>query len=685
LEKLLLQPSLEKLNIWWDLVERKGRHVGLEEEGRKANPDRLLYTLSKIRPKVLLLCGEEAWNLFKVGPLKKLINDVGIINFSPGRDVWVLHAPCLAEAAEMHRLLPQVEASFDRAVSVCNPHVPKVKKWVRPIEELLEKTAKILTAYDLETTSLDPRKGRILTASFTWREEKKLLTYWVENPKQSDLKRWWVKGPRIVHNAKFELSWTKPIKITDYHDTFLRAGLVDENESHRLEDQLLRYCRGYPYWSSLPDYGDFSDVPLHVVGTYNGFDTAYTYLLYEYQEGVLDDREKSLLGDVINPLSFVLWKMEEAGVKINGGKLKKLCQEMDEEIKTGNDFLRKKFGDINWSSPKQVRKLLYEEMKLPVLEMTKGGEPSTSKETIERLSKRRKSLLPIIRIREITSIRNGILSALEEKTDGNGYIHTTFNQGFVATGRLSSSNPNLQNIRREGAEKSCFTSRFPGGRLVAADYEQFELRICAAHSKDRMFRKLILEGQDPHTHTTKELELSSRQDGKQLNLSLASGISARGLAYEHGFSESKARKWRGEWFRLHPQIAMFHTKLGQDVRRKGYVTNLFGRKRHLPISKERNQNSQRRASNQAKNFPIQGGGADIINAAVVRLYRLLRKEGLKALIVLQIHDEIVVDSPKEEVKKVAELMKEAMTNPMPGFEFFVPMAIDLRVGTSIAK
>lgn len=560
----------------------------------------------------------------------------------------------------------------------------------------LEQSQGRLTAIDLETTGVDPQEDRILCVSITYRNDVgNLVTVWNSDCDRDQIASWFGHGPRIIQGAKFELNWIVPPGRPVYHDTFLRAGFINENEPHNLNHLAIRYAEAWPYWADLPPYKEWDEltsplVPNHMVykflekvGTYCALDTTFTYKLWEYQETRLTDKNKDFLKKVINPLAYILLEMEHAGVKIDVRRLKKLKKDTQARIDELKEKLEQSFPGVNWNSSPQVRKLLFETMGLTPTEFTKAGAPSANKGVIEQLSKSHKALLPIVEYRNLSSKMGRVINTFLEKMDGGAFIHTNYNQGYVVTGRLSSSDPNMQNMQRDGEEKTCIISRFPKGKLVKADYGQFELRISAIQARDRAFQKAVKQGIDLHTDTAQKLKIE-RQMAKTVNLSLASGTSAMGMHYNEGLPLGMCKRFHKEWFVQHPDIARFHKQLVRDVKTKHYVENIFGRKRRLPESYNQTASSQRRASNQAKNFPIQGGGADIIAAAIVKVDKEFRKRKMKSLLVLQIHDEIVVDSPSDEVKIAAKILRESMMRPF-GKDFFIPLEVDIEIGRSLAK
>ncbi len=565
----------------------------------------------------------------------------------------------------------------------------------------LTRAANIPCAVDLETTGTNPKSDKVVCISITYEWKGQLRTAWNTDCDMRQIKSWFTRGPRIIQGAKFELSWIRPKGRPEYHDTFLRAGFINENEAHNLDHLSVRYAGAWPYWADLVPYEDWADllipldstrnereVLLKSIGDYCALDTTFTYRLWQWQETKLTDENKDFLAKVVNPLAYILLEMEDAGIKIDTKELNKLEEETLTRIAELEAKLGKSFPGVNFNSSKQVQTLLFDKeedggMGLEPIELTKTGAPSAKKEVIIQLAKKHRKLQPVAEYRSLTSKVGRIINVFKEQRDGLGLLHTNFNQGFVVTGRLSSSGPNVQNIERNGTEKRCIVSRFPRGKLIKADYGQFELRISAIQARDRAFKIAIQKGVDLHTDTADKLKVE-RQVAKTINLSMASGTSAMGMHHNEGLPIGKCRRFHTEWFKQHPDIKRFHQKLVRDVTTKHYVTNLFGRRRHLPDSYDKSEKTQRRAANQAKNFPIQGGGADIIAAAMVKIDHEIRRRGMKSILILQIHDEVVVDCPANEVKEMKKIVEDCMMHPFDK-PFYLPLAVDIDVGRSLAK
>jgi len=680
-ERLLPGRNVAYENVCMCAV-KGGREKPSEETVSRCLP-RLQHVLKLWNPRVVVLLGGYALRAFGIeGGVVAKCGDVLAYSCSEwsGTVICSLHPAFVLRSPGNGDLF---SIPIQKAASLTNPCRDEiVVKRTRDPKKLLEKLSKRLCALDLETRGYIPHPNGLLCASVAWRDGNRIQARWWPEPSVRLLRSWFMQGERIIHNAKFELSWIKPSRLSIFHDTMLRAGFVNENEPKNLNHLVLRYVDGWPYWEGLPDPSKFADVPIKELGTYCAYDSAFAYKLWEWQEGRLDEARTGFLQKTINPMAYVLWKMEEAGVQIDAGALEELQVNVESEIVRLEKRLGKRYPDVNWGSPKQVRELLFDKLKLPVVSQTKGGESSTSKEVIEVLAKKEKGLKDVIAVRNLRSKVGRVINPIMKGSDDDGRIHTTYNLGFTVTGRLSSSGPNLQNLERAGEEKKCFISRFEDGKLVKADYSQYELRLCAGFAKDRLFTKIFAEGGDPHAETAERLE-TDRYIGKIINLGLIYGLQAKRLGEEAEISERQAEKFRREWFSFHPDIARFHAKVRTQLMRQGFVTNMFGRKRHLPAILSNEWLEREKAVRQAVNFLVQGAAADIISTAMVILSGVFKTERLESLVVMQIHDELVIDSPLREVERISKILDFCMCNAVS--DLYIPLAVDIEVGDTLAK
>lgn len=401
-----------------------------------------------------------------------------------------------------------------------------------------------------------------------------------------------------------------------------------------------------------------------------------------------------LFYEVEMPLSFVLADMEHTGIALDRGQLRTLGDvfssrlgELEQEI---YDLAGQRF---NINSPRQLGEVLFEKLGLPVGKKTpKGGGYSTDAEVLEALAPEHEIVKKILEYRTLAKLKGTYVDGLYDLVNpGTGRLHTTFHQTVTATGRLSSSDPNLQNIpaRAEPGRqiRRAFVPGRPGWFFVAADYSQIELRLLAGLSKDQALMDAFQHNEDIHRRTASEVfgvpldqvTDEQRARAKAVNFGIMYGLSDYGLAQQVGVSREEAKKYIEGYFARYPTVRRFIDETVEQARKQGYVTTLLNRRRLLPDLYNNNRNLRLAAERAAINTPIQGSAADIIKVAMVSLHRHLRDRRLAARLVLQVHDELILEVPPEEVDVVKDLLRDDMEHAV---DFPVPLKVDVAVGTS---
>ena len=406
-----------------------------------------------------------------------------------------------------------------------------------------------------------------------------------------------------------------------------------------------------------------------------------------------------LLNEVEIPLAEILARIETTGIAVDLKELKSLSEEMEGTLSGLIEEIRALAGGeaFNINSPKQLSQVLFERMKLPVIKKTKTG-ASTDEEVLRRLSLMHPLPAKILEYRETHKLRSTYVEALPKLVDPlTGRIHTSLNQTVTATGRLSSSNPNLQNIpiRTEAGRRirRAFVSSGSGNVLLAADYSQIELRIMAHLSEDERLVKAFLEGEDIHKVTASEMfhlkpeEISAdqRAAAKTINFGIIYGMTPFGLAKELGISPPQAEEFIQSYFGRYPKVRVYLQKSLEESRQKGYCTTIFNRRRYIPELHSKDPVIRQFAERMAINAPIQGSAADLIKVAMVALDRIMRRMGLRSVMVLQVHDELIFDVPNEELEKMKGLVREAMESPILSgkpVKLSVPIEVKLKTGRS---
>ncbi len=396
------------------------------------------------------------------------------------------------------------------------------------------------------------------------------------------------------------------------------------------------------------------------------------------------------LADVEEPLVKILIDMEREGVRIDVAALKEYGRVLDREILAlSQDIRAYAQPGFNIDSPRQLGRLLFEDLKLPAGKKTATGQYATDEKTLAKIADAHPVVAKILEYRACTKLKSTYVDKLPTLIDGDGRVHTTYDQAFTETGRLSSSNPNLQNIpirtERGRTIRRAFVARDENHVLVSADYSQIELRLMAAFSRDEAMLAAFRDGEDIHRDTASRVydvmpafvTPEQRAACKMVNFGIIYGISAFGLSQRLNVSRKEAANLIETYFKLYPKIKSYMARAIEDAREKGYATTVLGRRRTLRDINSRNATARQSAERDAINTPIQGSAADLVKVAMVRIDRALKAERLRAKMVLQIHDELVFDAPREEVARLTEIVRREMTGAL---DFGVPLEVGIGVG-----
>ncbi|MGA2116250.1 MAG: DNA polymerase I [Bryobacteraceae bacterium] len=419
-----------------------------------------------------------------------------------------------------------------------------------------------------------------------------------------------------------------------------------------------------------------------------------TFRLFELLAPPVETRGLRPLYDEIElPLAEVLARMERHGVRIDTAELARLSALMETRIASLTGEIHSLAGrPFNVSSPQQLGKILFEDLGLPApVKYGKGKVVSTAADVLEALAADHEIVRKVLEYRQLTKLKGTYVDALPALIDaGTGRLHTSFNPAGAATGRLSSSNPNLQNIpiRTEmGREiRAAFVPR-DGWKLVTADYSQIELRLLAHFSGDPLLAESFRQGEDIHTRTAAEVmgvppmmvTPEARREAKAVNFGIVYGISGFGLAAQLGISRAEAEKYIRNYFARYAGVRRFIDATIAEVRRTGVTRTLFGRERPIPDINSRNSNARGFAERTAVNSPLQGTAADLIKLAMVRIHRRLEQDRFQAAMLLQVHDELVFECPPEETAPLSALVKREMEGVC---ELNVPLVVDVGVGNN---
>jgi DNA polymerase-1 len=434
----------------------------------------------------------------------------------------------------------------------------------------------------------------------------------------------------------------------------------------------------------------FNEVDIKTAADYSGEDADITLRLKQILEPRLREQNlESLFRDIEMPLMEVLVDMERTGVKVDADFLQVLSKRLEKETAKIVETIYELAGtEFNINSSKQLADILFVKLQLMPTKRTKTGF-STNVDVLEELAHVHPLPAEILKYRTLSKLKSTYIDALPAMINPKtGRLHTSFNQTVTATGRLSSSDPNLQNIpiRTDvGREiRQAFIAE-GGASLISADYSQIELRVLAHMSADPGLIQTFIEDQDVHTRTASEIfglppdEITPemRRKAKAVNFGIIYGISAFGLAQDIGVSNTEAKRYIESYFARYPKVREFLDKTILDAKTKGYVNTLFGRRRFIPELTSSVAAVRSFGERTAVNTPIQGTAADLIKIAMIHIQQRLAREGLKSKMILQVHDELVFEVPDSEMEVMKKLVKEEMEGVVT---LLVPVSVDMGVG-----
>jgi DNA polymerase-1 len=483
--------------------------------------------------------------------------------------------------------------------------------------------------------------------------------------------------PKAIHDYKAATHALERqgIKLAGVeHDPMLYSYLLDPTySSHRLADVALRRFN-LKLSGTLPEAADITG-----------------RLAAALSREVEDASLLKLYEEIDLPLVPVLARMEHAGVKIDRAALAEMSSRLEHEIDTkAKEIYQRAGSEFNISSPKQLGDVLFNKLNLPKpVKYGKGKTISTAVDVLEGLAEEHDVPRLVLEYRQLTKLKSTYVDALPALLNrASGRLHTTFGQTGTATGRLSSANPNLQNIpiRTElGREiRAAFTAE-PGHVLLAADYSQIELRLLAHFSKDPLLVEAYRRGDDIHTLTASQVfgvpplmvTPDHRRQAKVVNFGIVYGLSAFGLSQNLGIEPSEAKQFINAYFERYSGVRAFIDRTLEEARREGKVKTLFGRVRPIPDINSKNANLRGFAERTAVNTPLQGTAADLIKIAMIRIDTALRERGLKSRMTLQVHDELVFEVPEAEIEVMRPLVRDQMEKVHP---LTVPLLVEIGVG-----
>lgn len=565
--------------------------------------------------------------------------------------------------------------------------------------------------FDTETTSLNEMEAELIGISFSWKYE---TGYFVLIPNDSEGKNLFIETlkkffendniEKIGQNIKYDFKVLKKYGIElkgKLFDTMLAHYLINPDARHNLETLSKNYL-GYkmiPITKLIGKKGknqlSMIDVPIEDLCEYAVEDADITFQLKNILEKKLYElNQKSLFEQVEIPLIKVLSHMELEGINIDVSFLNNFSSVLDNDIyKLENKIFEKVGVKFNLASPKQLGVVLFEKLKIvDNPKKTKTGQYSTSEEVLSNLSKKNLIVVDILDWRSLIKLQNTYVKALPLQVNTlTKRIHTQFNQAVAATGRLSSNHPNLQNIPIRTAEgkqvRKAFCAVDNNHVILAADYSQIELRIIASLANELNMISAFNNGEDIHSSTASKIfgmaveniSKEQRSQAKTVNFGIIYGVSAFGLSSQTSLTRKESKIIIDAYYESYPGLKSFINKQINFARENGYVETILGRRRYLKDINSRNSIVRSASERNAINAPIQGSAADIIKLAMININKRLKNEKLETKMMLQVHDELVFETPKKEIEKCVKIIRHEMENV---FDLRVKLKVDINYGNN---
>ena len=576
-----------------------------------------------------------------------------------------------------------------------------------------------LFAFDTETTSLNAMRARIVGVSFAVKPGEgayvPLAHDYLDAPLQLNREevlealRPLLEDPnqeKVGQNLKYDCTVLSNHGITlagMRFDTMLESYVLDSTGSrHDMDTLALKYL-GHKTISFEAVAGkgkgqlSFNEVPLEEAGPYAAEDAEVTLRLHRvlFERLQNEQARREVFERIEMPLVPVLSKIERTGVRVDCDMLAAQSAQLAKRTAELEAMAYEEAGaPFNIASPKQIQEILFERLELPVLAKTPKGQPSTAESVLAELAEQHELPRLILEHRGLSKLRSTYTEKLPALVNPDtGRVHTSYHQAAVATGRLSSSDPNLQNIPVRTAEGRRIREAFvpaPGMRLIAADYSQIELRIMAHLSADEGLLDAFEKGEDVHRATAAEVfgtpveDVSSdqRRSAKAINFGLIYGMSAFGLARQLGIERRQAQEYIDLYFERYPGVRAFMDAIRAKVREERFVETVFGRRLFLADISSSNHARRQAAERAAINAPMQGTAADLIKLAMLSVDEWLRENGCGARIIMQVHDELVLEAPESDTESVAETVAELMASVA---DLAVPLKVDVGIGPNWAQ
>ena len=584
----------------------------------------------------------------------------------------------------------------------------------KSLKELIKKASKAKTiAVDTETTGLDYMDTELVGISLSYQAGEAYyipLKHDDDSVDQIDLDIV-LKELRplledssnkiIGQNIKFDRNVLAKYGVdiaSIKNDTMMMSYVLDASATRHNLDALSSYYLNYKT-STFEDVAGkgvkqitFDKVPIEAATNYAAEDADITLRLYEELNPKLEDEDSlNKLNDEIEiPLIEVLSEMEQNGAILNSKILNSQSKDLESRIKKLEGKAYQLAGEeFNLGSTKQLREIFFEKLKYRIIKKTPGGQPSTDEKVLAELAEEYELPKVLLEHRTLSKLKSTYTDKLPNQvSQSTGKVHTSFHQAVTTTGRLSSSDPNLQNIPIRTEDGRRIRQAFEpskGNKFISADYSQIELRVMAHMSKDAGLLQAFQEGEDVHSKTASEVfdvgikDVTSdlRRNAKAINFGLIYGISAFGLGKQLGISRNLAAEYMAMYFEKYPDVKKYMELTKEFASQNGYVETLFGRRLYLRDINATNAMRRQASERAAINAPVQGTAADIMKIAMINMHKAIKKEKSEAKLILQVHDELILDTPKDEIDKIVSLITDSM---MGAANLDVPLEIDIGIG-----
>ncbi|ASK32142.1 DNA polymerase I [Chryseobacterium sp. T16E-39] len=581
---------------------------------------------------------------------------------------------------------------------------PKAQKIL--VNNLLQQR---VVCFDTETTSLNELEAELVGMSFSY---KKGLAYYIplSEDRNEVLKTLEIFRPffekedllKVAHNLKFDYKILKQYDITvkgAMFDTMIAHYLLNPDGRHGMDYLSEVYLNYKPVSIETiigkkgKNQGTFRDADVRTQTDYAAEDADVTFQLYElFAPQLKKENLEDLFFKIEMPLMEVLAKMELAGISLDEKWLAQESIDLENDLRQLESKIFEFSGEeFNMNSPKQLGEILFEKMQLdPKAKKTKTGQYATSEDVLQKLSSKHEIIKHILEYRTYQKLKSTYVDALPSQIDRDERVHTNFSQTTAATGRLASVNPNLQNIPIRTLRGQQIRGAFVSGdgkKIISADYSQIELRLIAEISGEDNMIKAFQDGEDIHASTAaklfkiplEEVSKTQRSQAKTVNFGIIYGQGAFALAEQTGLSRSEAKQMIEAYFENYPKLKEYMAEQVKKAREIGYVETILGRKRHLKDINSGNFVVRGHAERNAVNAPVQGSAADVVKMAMIKIDKQLDEQKLQTKMLLQVHDELVFESPIEEIEVASKLIKTEMESAI---ETQVPLLVEVGVGNN---